>query len=81
MVDIYQIRIGAHIDDRWSDWLGGLDIRHHADGTSLLVGPLADQAALHGVLAGIRDLGLPLLSIECTPASGATRPAEKGRCL
>ena len=81
MVDIYQIRIGAHIEDHWSDWLGGMAIEQQADGTSLLVGPLADQAALHGVLAGIRDLGLPLMSIECTQSSAAARPAEKGGCL
>jgi hypothetical protein len=81
MVDIYQIRIGTHIEERWSDWLGGMAIQQQPDGTSLLVGPLADQAALHGVLAGIRDLGLPLMSIECTRSTAASRPAEKGRRL
>jgi hypothetical protein len=64
MIDIYRIRVGGHLDDRWSDWLGGLAIQRQADGTSLLVGPLADQAALHGVIASVRNLALPLLSIE-----------------
>lgn len=81
MVDIYRIRIGTHLDERWSDWLSGMAIEHQADGTSLLVGALADQAALHGVLAGIRDLGLPLLSIERTRPTATFRPAEKGCCL
>ena len=64
MVDTYQIRVGGHLDDRWSDWLGGLAIQRQEDGTTVLVGPIVDQAALHGVIACIRDLALPLLSIK-----------------
>ena len=63
MADIYQIRLKGHLDHDWSDWLDGLTITHHADGTTCLVGPVADQAALHGLLNKIRDLGLPLLSL------------------
>ena len=63
MVDTYQIRVRGHLDDRWSDWFEGLVIQRHDDGTTALVGPVVDQAALHGVLARIRDLGLPLLSV------------------
>jgi hypothetical protein len=63
MVDTYRIRVGGHLDDRWSDWLGGLAIQRQADGTTVLVGPIVDQAALHGVIACIRDLALPLLSV------------------
>jgi hypothetical protein len=62
--ETYRIRVSGHIDDRWADWLGGLAIQRQADGTTLLAGPLVDQAALHGVLACIRDLGLPLLAVD-----------------
>ena len=64
MGDMYQIRVDGHLDDRWLDWLGGLAIQRQADGTTLLVGPVVDQAALHGVIACIRNLALPLLAIE-----------------
>ncbi len=64
MVDTYRFRVSGHLDDRWSDWLGGLAIRREEDGTTMLVGPVVDQAALHGVIARIRDLGLPLLSVR-----------------
>jgi len=55
------------LEEHWSDWLGGLEISHDAQGYSLLTGMVRDQAALHGILAQIRDLGLPLISI--TPKS------------
>ena len=64
MVDIYRIHVRGHLDDRWSDWLGGLAVQRQEDGTTVLVGPVVDQAALHGVIARIRDLGLPLLSVR-----------------
>jgi hypothetical protein len=64
MVDTYHIRVRGHLEDRWSDWLGDLAIQRRDDGTTVLVGPVVDQAALHGVLARIRDLGLPLLSVN-----------------
>jgi hypothetical protein len=64
MADTYQLRIKGHLNQRWSDWLGGLAIHLEEDGTTLLVGPLVDQAALHGVINLIRDLGLPLLSVK-----------------
>ena len=64
MVDTYRIRVRGRLDDRWSDSLGGLAIQRQDDGTTVLVGPIVDQAALHGVLARIRDLGLPLLSVN-----------------
>jgi hypothetical protein len=60
----YEIRIKGHLDKRWSDWFGGLAITHPVEGETLLAGPVRDQAALHGVLAQIRDLGLSLLSIN-----------------
>jgi len=64
MVDIYRVRVRGHVDDRWLDSLGGLAIQRQADGTTVLVGPVVDQAALHGVLVRIRDLNLPLLSVS-----------------
>src|SRR4051794_6295496 len=63
MGDTYRIRVGGHLDDRWSDWLEGLGIQREADGSTVLAGPVVDQAALHGVIARIRDLGLPLLAM------------------
>ena len=68
MGNTYCFRVKGHLDDRWSDWFGGLAIHRQEDGTTLLVGPVVDQAALHGVIARIRDLGLPLLSL--TRAAG-----------
>ncbi len=73
MIDTYRIRVRGHLDDRWSDWLGGLVIHRQEDGTTLLVGPVVDQAALHGVITRIRDLGLPLLSVKrCVEPHGST---------
>ena len=62
---LYEIRIKGHLDDRWADWFEGLTFTHESDGTTLLDGPLTDQAALHGVLSRIRDLGLPIISVQC----------------
>lgn len=60
----YQIKVKGHLEDHWSDWLGGLAISHEADGHTLLTGVVPDQAALHGILAQIRDLGLTLVAIN-----------------
>ena len=64
MVDIYRFRVKGHLADYWSDWLGGLAVQRQKDGTTVLVGPVVDQAALHGVIIRIRDLGLTLLSVS-----------------
>ena len=64
MDDTYRFRVRGHLNERWSDWLGGLAVQRIEDGTTLLVGPVVDQAALHGVLIRLRDLGLPLLSVK-----------------
>jgi hypothetical protein len=66
MSDTYELRVKGHLDDRWSDWFGGLAMRRQADGTTVLTGPIVDQAELHGVINRIRDLGLPLLSVQRT---------------
>lgn len=60
---LYQIRIKGHLDDRWSDRFDGLTITLEEDGNALLSGPVADQAALHGLLKKVRDLGMPLVSV------------------
>jgi hypothetical protein len=59
---IYQIRIEGHLGPRWTDWFGGLTITPTDDGDTLLTGTVADQAALHGLLRKVRDLGIPLVS-------------------
>jgi hypothetical protein len=59
----YEIRIRGHLDDRWANWFDGLTITREEDGETLLSGPVADQAALHGLLRTVRDLGLPLVSV------------------
>jgi len=59
----YEIKIRGYLEEHWSDWLGGLEISHDAQGNSLITGNVPDQAALHGILAQIRDLGLTLISL------------------
>jgi len=63
-VTAYEIRVDGHLDDHWSKRLGGLTICRNDDGTSTLAGPVADQAELHGVLAGLRDIGVTLLELR-----------------
>jgi hypothetical protein len=60
---LYEIRIVGHLDSRWADWFEGLSFTHESDGTTILRGPVVDQAALHGLLRRVRDLGLPLVSV------------------
>ena len=59
---VYQIRIKGHLGPQWADWFGGLAITLEDDGDTLLTGPVVDQAALHGLLRKVRDLGMPLIS-------------------
>jgi hypothetical protein len=61
---VYQIRIKGHLGREWTDWFGGLAITLEDNGETLLTGPLIDQAALHGLLRKVRDLGVPLLSVN-----------------
>ena len=63
MVSTYHIRLKGHLDGHWSSWFEDMTIINEANGESVLCGPLADQAALHGILIKIRDLGLPLLAV------------------
>lgn len=59
----YEIRLEGHLDARWAAWFDGLSLTTENDGTTVLSGPVADQAALHGLLVKVRDLGLPLISV------------------
>ena len=65
MADTYRFQVKGHLDDRWAGWLGGLVLHRQEDGTTVLVGPVVDQAALYGVILRLRDLGLSLLSVNC----------------
>jgi hypothetical protein len=60
----YEIRLTGHLDARWTDWFDGLAVTHDNDGSTVISGQVVDQAALHGLLQRIRDLGLPLLSVR-----------------
>lgn len=60
----YEIRVQGHLDARWAAWFDGLRVITQEDGTTALRGPVADQAALHGLLQKLRDLGLPLISVS-----------------
>ena len=59
----YEIRLEGRLDDRWTTWFDGLALTHDSDGTTTLRGDVVDQAALHGLLQRIRDLGVPLVSV------------------
>jgi hypothetical protein len=60
----YEIRLKGHLDSRWTAWFDGLTLTHDSDGTTVIHGPVADQAALYGLLQKTRDLGLPLISVN-----------------
>jgi hypothetical protein len=67
---VYQIRIKGHLDSQWAVWFDGLTLTLEDNGDMLLTGPVVDQAALHGLLKKVRDLGMPLVSVS---------PVEPGR--
>ena len=82
----YEVRIKDHLDDRWADWFDGMVLTRESDDTTTLCGPVIDQAALHGLLGKVRDLGATLISVQavgnpdalreipraCGPAQGPT---------
>jgi len=71
----YEIRIEGHLDTRWAAWFDELALTHETDGTTVLHGQVVDQAALHGLLQKVRDLGLPLVSvIHVAPDSHRSTP-------
>jgi hypothetical protein len=74
---LYEIRIQGHLDDRWAAWFEGLAITREDNGDTLLTGPVADQAALHGLLRRVRDLGTPLLSVTRVTPDQAEAPDSR----
>lgn len=60
----YEIRLKGRLDSSWADWLGGMSLTHASDGTTVVAGPVADQAALHGLLQKLRDIGVTLISVN-----------------
>jgi hypothetical protein len=75
----YEIRLTGHLDARWAAWFDGLTVSHESDGTTVLCGPIADQAALHGVIQRVRDLGLPLVSVTRVEADRPGLPTTDPR--
>jgi hypothetical protein len=73
----YQIRVKGHLGREWTDWFGGLTITALDNGETLLTGPVVDQAALYGVLKKVRDVGMPLLSVNRVQADQAETPDVK----
>jgi hypothetical protein len=61
---VYQIRIKGHLDSHWTDWFEGLTITLEDNGDTVLTGAVVDQAALHGLIKKVRDLGMPLVSVS-----------------
>ena len=74
---LYEIRVKGYLDSRWADWFDGLSFTHESEGTTILYGPVVDQAALHGLLRKVRDLGLPLISVTHTQTRQADGPDFK----
>ena len=81
----YEIRLGGHLEPRWAAWFDGMALTQQSDGTTVIHGPVIDQAALHGLLQRVRDLGLPLLAVtQLDPdqpytSSNSTRQSRKDR--
>jgi hypothetical protein len=81
----YELRIKGHLDDCWAEWFEGLALTRESDGTTMLCGPVIDQAALHGLLSKVRDLGVTLISVAAIEDPGdvasthkPTKPAAHG---
>jgi hypothetical protein len=66
----YEFRVEGHLDESWSTWFGGMALIREDDGTTTLRGLVTDQAALHGLLAKVRDIGAPLISVKTTDTPG-----------
>ena len=70
----FELRVKGHLDARWADWFDGLTLTQARDGTTVMRGEIADQAALHGLLQTLRDLGLPLISVTQLEADQRDEP-------
>jgi hypothetical protein len=76
---IYQIRIKGHLDIQWAAWFDGLTITLEDNGDTILSGQVVDQAALHGLLKKVRDLGLPLVSVNLIPSAKSKSNDKRSR--
>jgi hypothetical protein len=70
----YRIQVKEQLDSHWAAWFDGMTISHTADGTTLLEGPVVDQAALYGLISKVRDLGLTLIAVQPVQASQGGAP-------
>ena len=75
----YEIRLKGHLDARWAAWFDGLTLTRGSDGTTIIHGPVTDQAALYGLLQKTRDLGLPLISVNYVETGHAHMPTIETR--
>jgi hypothetical protein len=75
----YEIRVKGRLDSRWADWFDGLSLTNESDGTTVIHGPVIDQAALHGLLRKLRDLNLPLISVTRVEADQPAVPTTDPR--
>lgn len=75
----YEIRVQGHLHARWTAWFDGLTVTNESDGTTVLEGPVVDQAALHGLLRKLQDLGLPLLSVTQVRRDHPEAPSASSR--
>ena len=78
---IYEIRLAGHLGQHWADWFEGLTLTLEDNGETLLTGPVVDQAALHGLLKKVRDMGIPLLSAVCVKAGQTPEPRPQNSAV
>ena len=78
MENMYQFRLKGHLDESWATWLSGMSIEQQPDGSTTVTGTVTDQAALFGLLSQIRDLGLPLISVNLVEAASQEAPEKLG---
>lgn len=71
----YEIRVKGHLGSRWTAWFDGLSLTNEDDGITVIRGPVVDQAALHGLLHKLRDVGIPLVSLTQLPSDAPTAPS------
>jgi len=77
----YAIRVDSHLDDHWSAWLGELEMTRNDDGTTTITTQIADQAQLHGLFAGLRDIGAVITEVRATDAPvSAAKPSQTSTC-
>jgi hypothetical protein len=75
----YEIRLRGHLESRWAAWFDGMSLANESDGTTVLRGPVVDQAALYGLLRKLRDVGLPLISVAQVEPDQSSVPITKSR--